>query len=81
MRRLSRLAGYVSTVQSDAVTLTCPCTVLQGDEETRRRGAVLMRLIGAGDQLDTLLGLHAEDIDEQLLEMLYSRIQLAVRQA
>ena len=42
---------------------------------------MLMRLIGAGDQLDTLLGLHAEDIDEQLLEMLYSRIQLAVRQA
>jgi hypothetical protein len=42
---------------------------------------VLMRLIGAGDQLDMLLGLHAEDIDEQLLEMLYSRIQLAVRSA
>lgn len=39
-----------------------------------------MRLMSAGQELESLLACHADDIDETLLEMLYARIQVAARQ-
>ena len=48
------------------------------EEERIRRGEVLLELASASPQsLERLIKQHRKDIDEELLEQLYARIQVA----
>lgn len=52
---------------------------LQGERVEQKKGKVLMDMIDAGRDLESVIHRHRDDIDEELLQMLYSRIEAASR--